>query len=1153
MASSKKVRGLLVEIGGDTTKLQTALKEVDKTTNKLSRELTGINTLLKFDPSNTTLLNQKAEVLSETLKETENRLDALQQAQQKLDDAGVDKHSADYRDLQREIISTTQKLTNLKNETSNFTKAGKDIEKVGTTIYNLGNTVDNVGNKVTTGLTLPIVALGAYSVKSSMDFESAFAGVRKTVDATEEEYNEFREGILEMSKVLPASAEEIAAVAEAAGQLGIQKSAILSFTRTMVDLGEASNMTSDEAATALARFANITQMDQSEFSNLGAVVTDLGNKLASTESEIVEMGLRLAGAGAQVGMTEDQILSFAGALSSVGIEAEAGGSAFSRVMVQMQLAVEKGNEQLEQFAQVSGMSAEQFKIAFKEDAAGAIIAFINGLSNLDGTGKSAIGVLDEMGLSEIRVRDTLLRASGAADLFNQSLEIGSKAWQENSALTKEANERYKTSESQLNMARNKAKALAITMGDELLPHINDLLDFLGDLAESFADMTDEEQQTILKTAALVAGLGPAIKIVGNLGKVLGTTTKGIGTFTQAIVLMKNGIGDAKGSAATLAKVLSSMASPVGVLTTAIVVLTTAGIALASQQSEEEKQLESLNTKIKEQAKARQELANERQKEVESSLREIDNVSVLVNELKTLVDTNGQVKSGYEERVGFILNELNSALGTEYQMVGNVIQQYDELINNIDLVIAKKQAEIILNSQQEAYEKAIEEEAEATKNLADAKETLTKKQQEYNKAQEELNNYLAEHGDDQDLQFQKEYQRLQGAVQNAKNASKEAQTIYDDASKVYEGIYNDITNYQTNSIRAQSGNLEEINKILADNNRMIEENGKQRKATFEETVAIDAAATQASVEEYKKRVKNADESEKQILEATIRGKQNVLNETISKLKSMTSATEENTPEVVNAWKNLANTSVGQYQATLATLPTDVRKAVINMTGVAYNNSEQLALAWATMAMTSEQDFKNNISKLSPDMQEQILKLVEIINNNGGNVTKKAKELAEDVVDELNKQDIAQVAGINLTKGFALGVGDKEAVAAAVNAATSMATKALENMRRALGEHSPSRKARLSGNNYTKGFALGILDEEKNAVKAAKTLSNNVLKELDYTNKLATGSIDANFNKQITDATKTIFTTPNIQFNVQTLNKENLDLAFNYINKKFGSQY
>jgi len=1144
MASSKKVRGLLVEIGGDTSKLQNALKDVDKTTNSLSKELRGINTLLKFDPSNTTLLNQKTEVLSETIKETENRLDALQQAQKKLDDAGVDKHSADYRDLQREIISTTQKLTNLKNETSNFTKAGKEIEKVGTTIYNLGNTVDNVGSKVTTGLTLPIVALGTYSVKSAMDFESAFAGVRKTVDATEEEYSEFREGILEMSKVLPASAEEIAAVAEAAGQLGIQKSAILSFTRTMVDLGEASNMTSDEAATALARFANITQMDQSEFSNLGAVVTDLGNKLASTESEIVEMGLRLAGAGAQVGMTEDQILSFAGALSSVGIEAEAGGSAFSRVMVQMQLAVEKGNEQLEQFAQVSGMSAEQFKIAFKEDAAGAIIAFINGLSNLDGTGKSAIGVLDEMGLSEIRVRDTLLRASGAADLFNQSLEIGSKAWQENTALTKEANERYKTSESQLNMAQNKAKALAITMGDELLPHINDLLDFLGDLAESFADMTDEEQQAVLKTAALVAGIGPAIKIVGNLGKVLGTATKGVGIFTQAIVLMQNGIGTATGSA-TLAKVLSAAASPVGILTIALAGLAATTLVLSTRQTEEEKRIEALNNKIKEQTTARKELYNERQKEVESSLREIDSIAGLMNELNLLVDANGKVKEGYEERVSFILGEYNEAMGTEYQLIDGVIQKYDELSDSLELALAKKRAEVILGSQEQDYKDARENIDNYTNSLIEAEKSQENAQKAYEKAQA---NYEANKGVSISLTRQ-----LAQLRDDAKKDLDEANDSLKDARSNYDSAMSAITTYDTNALRMQTDDINELNKIIQDNTRILDENGKIKKDIFSTELASQIRQTETIKNEYQERIKVADDYEKQVLESNQRMYQQSLEDIITRLREETTILGENSPAVEQAWKTLAETSVGQYQATLATLPVDVRNAVVNMTGVTYNETEAVALAWANMAITSEQEFKNNISMLSPDMQEQILNLVSIINENGGEVTDEAKTLADNIINELNRQGEAEVAGVNLTKGFALGVGDKDAVAAAVGAATSMATKTLETMRKVLGEHSPSKKARASGINYTKGFTLGILDEEKNAIKAAKDLGNKVLNELDYTNKLATGSIDANINKQITDATKTIFTTPNIQFNVQTLNKENLDLAFNYINKKFGSQY
>src|SRR5690606_645023 len=159
-----------------------------------------------------------------------------------------------------------------------------------------------------------------------------FTGVIKTVDATDEQMAMLRQGILDMSSELPSSASEIAGVAEAAGQLGIQVDNILGFTRVMSDLGVATNLEANEAATALARLANITGMSQTDFDRLGSTIVALGNNLATTEAEIVAMGLRIAGAGSQIGLTEAQILSFAGAMSSVGIEAEAGGTAISRVM-----------------------------------------------------------------------------------------------------------------------------------------------------------------------------------------------------------------------------------------------------------------------------------------------------------------------------------------------------------------------------------------------------------------------------------------------------------------------------------------------------------------------------------------------------------------------------------------------------------------------------------------------------------------------------------------------------------------------------------------------------------------------------------------------------------------------------------------------------
>ena len=314
-----------------------------------------------------------------------------------------------------------------------------------------------VGAALTTGI--------AASVKSGMEFESAFAGVRKTVDATEAQLASMRKEILDMSNEIPIAATEIAGIAEAAGQLGIKTENIASFTRTMADLGVATNMTSEQAATSLARMANITQMPQENFDRLGSSVVALGNNLATTESEVVDMALRLAGTGKQIGMSEANIVSFAGALSSVGISAEAGGTAFSKLMADMQLATATGNEDLQKFAAVADVSATEFQKAFQQDAAGAIISFIKGLSRAEQKGTTAIQILDDMGISEIRLRDSLLRAAGASDVFSDALQIGNKAWEENTALSKEAEQRYDTVDSKLQLLKNGLVNMGIAVYD----------------------------------------------------------------------------------------------------------------------------------------------------------------------------------------------------------------------------------------------------------------------------------------------------------------------------------------------------------------------------------------------------------------------------------------------------------------------------------------------------------------------------------------------------------------------------------------------------------------------------------------------------------------------------------------------------------------
>lgn len=435
----------------------------------------------------------------------------------------------------------------------------------------LGETATTTGKTLTTGLTLPLTAIGGAAVNSAIQFESAFAGVRKTVDGTEEDFAKLEQGIQDMAKTMPQSASDIAGVAEAAGQLGIQTDSILDFTKTMIMLGDATNLSSEEAATQLARFANIVQMSQDNFDRLGSSVVALGNNLATTEAEIVAMGMRLAGAGNQIGLTEAQIMSFAGALSSVGIEAEAGGTAFSKVMIELQSAVENGGKTLEDFANVANMTSEQFAKAFKEDAAGAIVAFISGLNDTERLGKSTLGVIESLGMTEIRLRDTLLRAAGAGDLLSQSLEIGTTAWEENNALANEAEQRYATMASRLAMLKNRLNDVAMQVGDILMPYFENFVGVLENLFSWLDTLDPKTKEFVVKLGLLVAALGPILLIFGKLIQAFLQIKSALSILSPVIQFVIGLFTGASG----LGAAISALAGPIGILVAAIAALAVA--------------------------------------------------------------------------------------------------------------------------------------------------------------------------------------------------------------------------------------------------------------------------------------------------------------------------------------------------------------------------------------------------------------------------------------------------------------------------------------------------------------------------------------------------------------------------------------------------
>ena len=389
-------------------------------------------------------------------------------------------------------------------------KAAGGMSKVADSVRSNSADLQTAGTSlaaVGAGLTAASVGMG----KAAMDWESAFAGVKKTNDGTVEQIAQLEQGLRDMTAVLPASHAEIAGVAEAAGQLGVGIEDVQDFTKVMIDLGESTNMTSDQAATNFARFANIMQMSLSDVDRLGSVVVDLGNNFATTESEISDMSMRLAGVGQQMGMTEGDVMGVAAAMSSVGIEAEAGGTAMSMVMKKIDADVRAGGDALAGWAQASGRSAEEFGAAWQSRPAEALDMLVTGLANAKGRGEDMNAILADLGVTGIRESDTLIRLAGASGLLTDAIEVGNTAWEQNSALTEEASKRYETAEARIKIAWNQIKDAAIDAGGAILPVVANIAEGVGGVVGAFTDLPGPVKGAV----GAIAGVGGVAATAGG--------------------------------------------------------------------------------------------------------------------------------------------------------------------------------------------------------------------------------------------------------------------------------------------------------------------------------------------------------------------------------------------------------------------------------------------------------------------------------------------------------------------------------------------------------------------------------------------------------------------------------------------------------------
>lgn len=566
----------------NTKQLKTYMRGIDSSLKAVEKSISGQGSKIKglravYDETGQALKGYQSLLVQQSQKYNALKAEigdfSTATAVQK--DALIGAHTA-MMDTAAKVSELQGRLQSLATEINVFSRMGSTMTNFGNTLQSVGGKMTGLGNTMTVGVTAPIVAGVGAVVKSAMSWESAFAGVKKTndevVDSTGNvvySYADLENGLRGLAAQLPASHQEIAGVAEAAGQLGIKSQDVVSFTKTMIDMGESTNLSAEDAASAIAKIANITGLTSDEYQRFGSSVVALGNNFATTEQDIVAMANRLAASGTLAGLTNQEILGLATAMSSVGIEAEAGGTAMTQTLAAIESAVAAGGEDLQKFATVAGESAQEFADKWKNHPIEAIQDFIRGLGKLDEKGESATMVLDDMQLSGVRQSNMLKSLALAADTMTGAVDLSNKAWSENTALTNEASTRYETTESKLKMLKNQVVDMAIDFGGPFVDALKNgleaskpLIQTLSDMAKKFNELSPAQQQHIMKWLAISAAAGPALSILGKLTTGLGSMFKVFGSVNSGIGKLITGLGG-------IFKGFGSVNSGVGELTTGL--------------------------------------------------------------------------------------------------------------------------------------------------------------------------------------------------------------------------------------------------------------------------------------------------------------------------------------------------------------------------------------------------------------------------------------------------------------------------------------------------------------------------------------------------------------------------------------------------------
>ena len=699
-------------------------KEYAKNTKAINDTITGlkqqkkeISDVVKSKKDEIKVLKDGNAGLSASSKEYKSNSKAIAAAQRELNNyerkgREVRKNiSGQYTALQEQKAALEQSrnaVSSAYKQYNQFSKSLDTMEKLEKAIKweETGQSIKEAGENIDT-VTKPfqrlaaVTAAGAVaSAKFAIDFENNFANVEKTVDGTDQQLNKIKQDIIDMATVginghsaIPQTTAELTELAAAGGQLGIQTENISGFTEVMAMIGSATNLYGEAGAKTLARFMNVANVSQEEVQNLGSSIVDLGNHFATTEAEIADMAMYMGATGTAVGMSAQDILAYSTALSSLGAEAASGGSAVSRIWMDIQSAVSKGGESLSTFAQMSGKSSAQFAADWKSNASGAFKDLLVQLSK----SKDLVGDLQKLGFENIRDMQALQKLAGPTgiQLLNDALERSNKAWDENTALVNEFESKAGKTAGQIAVMKNNLVEAGRSLGEAFLPSINNGITDVKNFAQWIANLDDNGKQTMLTVGKFAIGLGV-------FSKVAASGVKGVGNIVEAVGKLK--------AAGALAKVAPAMtkigaaapyaAAGIAAVTAAVVIGKSAydawyrsnyawseGLAEADNKVQKSlsryKELSDIQKTLKD-AKLIIENPESSQEQVEKAKSKIEEIKSLLEkeyDLKIKSD-NSDLDSAVEHVKKITGNELRQSIADEERMLATLHDNYKQAMSDL---------------------------------------------------------------------------------------------------------------------------------------------------------------------------------------------------------------------------------------------------------------------------------------------------------------------------------------------------------------------------------------------------------------------------------------------------------------------------------------